>query len=119
MFSEPVLDHFQNPRNAGEVEAPNAIAELQNPVCGDVLRLTARIVNGRIEQIRFRAKGCVASMACASRLTEMVQGRTLAEARALGRDELVQGLGGLPEASTHAAQLAIDGLRQLVKGKEG
>jgi len=119
MFSEQVLDHFQNPRNAGEVEAPNAIAELQNPVCGDVLRFTARIVDGRIEAIRFRAKGCVASMACASRLTEMVQGRTLAEARALGREELVQGLGGLPEASAHAAQLAIDGLQQLVKRREG
>ena len=117
MFSAQVLDHFQNPRNAGEVEAPNAIADLQNPVCGDVLRFTARIVDGRIEQIRFRAKGCVASMACASRLTEMAQGRTLAEARNLRREELITSLGGLPEASTHAGQLAINTLRELVKGR--
>jgi nitrogen fixation NifU-like protein len=118
MFSAQVLDHFQNPRNAGEVEAPNAIVDLQNPVCGDVLRLTARIVDGRIEQIRFRAKGCVASMACASRLTEMAQGRTLAEARALRTEELVEGLGGLPEASAHAAQLAMDGLQQLLTARK-
>lgn len=118
MFSEQVLDHFQNPRNAGEVETPNAVAEMQNPVCGDILRLTARIVEGRIEQIRFRAKGCVASMACASRLTEMAQGRTLVEARALRREELVEGLGGLPEASAHAAQLAMDGLQQLLTARE-
>lgn len=117
MFSAQVLDHFQNPRNAGEVENHNAVAEMQNPVCGDVLRLTARIVNGRIEQIRFQAKGCVASMACASRLTEMVQGKTLAEARELRREELVETLGGLPEASAHAAQLAIDGLQRLQKAR--
>ena len=119
MFSEQVLDHFQNPRNAGEVETPNAVAEMQNPVCGDILRLTARIVEGRIEQIRFRAKGCVASMACASRLTEMVQGRTLAEARSLRREQLLEGLGSLPEASAHAAQLAMDGLQQLLKARVG
>jgi len=114
MFSPQVLDHFQNPRNAGEVEGASAIAELENPVCGDVLRLTARIVDGRLEEIRFLAKGCVASMACASQLVELVRGQTVAEARALRREVLIKQLGGLPEASTHAGHLAIDPLRKLL-----
>jgi nitrogen fixation NifU-like protein len=115
MFSPQVLDHFQNPRNAGEVEGANAAAELQNPACGDVLRLTARIVEGRIEAIRFRAKGCVAAMACASRLTECVLGRTVGEARELRREELLAGLGTLPEGSAHAGHLAMDTLRALLR----
>jgi nitrogen fixation NifU-like protein len=114
MFSPQVLDHFQNPRNAGEVERANAVAETQNPACGDVLRLTARIVEGRIEAIRFRAKGCVASMACASRLTELVEGRKLDEARAIRPADLLAGLGELPAASEHAGHLAIDALQALL-----
>ena len=114
MFSPQVLDHFQNPRHAGEVEGASAVAEMENPACGDVLRLTARIVDGRIEEIRFRAKGCVASMACASQLVEMVQGESVNEARRLRREDLVERLGGLPEASSHAGHLAIDALRELL-----
>lgn len=114
MFSPQVLEHFQNPRNAGEVEGASAVAELENPVCGDVLRLSARIVDGKIEDIRFRAKGCVASMACASQLVEVVQGKTVKEAKVLQREALVERLGGLPEGSTHAGQLAIDALRKLL-----
>ena len=96
MFSPQVLDHFQNPRNAGEVENATAVAEMENPACGDMLRLTARIVEGRIEEIRFRSKGCVASMACASQLAEMVHGKNVSEARGLRREALIERLGGLP-----------------------
>jgi nitrogen fixation NifU-like protein len=114
MFSPQVLEHFQNPRNPGEVEGASATAELENPICGDVLRLSARIVEGKIEDIRFRAKGCVESMACASQLVEIVHGKTVNEARSLQREMLVARLGGLPEASAHAGQLAIDTLRKLL-----
>jgi len=114
MFSPQVLEHFQNPRHAGEVEGASAVAELENPVCGDVLRLSARIVDGKIEDIRFRAKGCVASMACASQLVELVHGKAVKEAKMLQREALVERLGGLPEASAHAGQLAIDALRKLL-----
>jgi NifU-like protein involved in Fe-S cluster formation len=69
-----------------------------------------KIKAGRIAEIRFKAKGCVPSMACASALTELVEGRTLAETRALQRDRLIAAVGGLPQASTHAAQLALDAL---------
>jgi nitrogen fixation NifU-like protein len=111
MYSAQLLDHFQNPRNPGEVPDADAMAEIENPACGDVLRLTLKIKSGRIAEIRFKAKGCVPSMACASALTELVDGQTLGETRALKRDTLIAAVGGLPQASTHAAQLALDALR--------
>jgi nitrogen fixation NifU-like protein len=110
MYSAQLLDHFQNPRNAGDVAGADATAEIENPVCGDVLRLTLKIEDGRIAAVGFKAKGCVPSMACASALTEMIVGRTITEARGLQRDALIKGVGGVPEASTHAAQLALDAL---------
>jgi len=110
MYSAQLLDHFQNPRNPGEVRDANAIAEIENPACGDVLRLTLRIDSGRIAEIRFKAKGCVPSMACASAVTEIVSGKTLDEARLLKRDTVIAAVGSLPQASTHAAQLALDTL---------
>jgi nitrogen fixation NifU-like protein len=117
MYSAQLLDHFQHPRNAGDVAGANAMAEIENPVCGDVLRLTMKIDDGCITEIGFKAKGCVPSMACASALTELVCGKTLPEARALGRNQVITAVGGLPQASTHAAQLAVDvlsaALRQL------
>ena len=110
MYSAQVLDHLQDPRNAGEISDPDATVEIENPACGDVLRLSLRINSGRIEEIRFKAKGCVPSMACASALTELVAGQTVVEIRALERDTLIAAVGGLPQASTHAAQLALDAL---------
>jgi nitrogen fixation NifU-like protein len=115
MYSPQVLDHFQNPRNAGEVPKPDASAQLENPACGDVLKLTLRIHEGRIEAIRFLAQGCVPTMACASLLTELVQGRTIDKARQIRREELVTALGGLPPASIHASHLAIDALGALIQ----
>ena len=114
MYSPQVLDHFQNPRNAGEVENPRARVRLQNPACGDVLELTARVEDDVLAEVRFRAKGCVSAMACASLLTEMIVGETVARAQTLSRQELVEQIGGLPPASGHAAHLAIDALRALL-----
>jgi nitrogen fixation protein NifU and related proteins len=110
MYSAQVLDHFQNPRNAGDIPDADAIAEIENPVCGDILRLALKVAAGRIAEIRFKAKGCVPSMACASTITELAQGKTVKEARSIDRHQLIAAVGGLPEASTHAAQLALDTL---------
>jgi nitrogen fixation NifU-like protein len=115
MYSPQVLDHFQHPRNPGEVANPNASVQVENPACGDVLKLTLRVTDGRIEEIRFLAQGCVPTMACASLLTQLVQGRTVAEARQLRREDLVGALGGLPPASTHASHLAMDTLAALIQ----
>lgn len=111
MYSPQVLDHFEHPRNSGTADAPDASVQIENPACGDVLQLTIKVAGERIEEIRFRAKGCVASMACASALTELVRGKSFAEARALTREELLEAVGGLPPASTHASHLAMDALQ--------
>jgi nitrogen fixation protein NifU and related proteins len=115
VYSPQVLDYFEHPRNPGLVNAPDAMAQVENPVCGDILKLTARISQGRIIEVKFLAKGCVPAMACASAIAEFLEGKTLAEAAALIREELVLKLGGLPEASTHASHLAIDALAVLIK----
>jgi len=110
MYSEQVLDHFQNPRGVGEVGNASVTVEVQNPACGDVLRLSVRVEDGRVVEARFKAKGCVPSVACGSRLVELVSGMEVAEAKELRREQLVNDLGGLPEASQHASYLAIDAL---------
>jgi len=115
MYSLQVLDHFQNPRYAGEVANPSASVQIENPACGDILKLSLRVEGSRIAEVRFLAKGCVPAMACASLLTEMLQGKTLAEARGLRKHQLVEAIGGLPEASGHAAQLAMDALNSALK----
>jgi nitrogen fixation protein NifU and related proteins len=116
MYSPQVLEHFQNPRNVGEVDAADAAAEVQNPACGDILRLSLKLdAAGRVQQVRFRARGCVPSIACGSRLTEMMAGLDPASLRALRRETLVESLGGLPDASAHASHLAFDALREILK----
>lgn len=110
MFSPQVLDHFQHPRNSGSIAGPDASVQLQNPACGDVLQLSLKLVEGRIAEIRFLAKGCVPSIACASALTELVRDKTIADARAIRREQLIDAVGGLPQASSHASHLAIDAL---------
>jgi nitrogen fixation protein NifU and related proteins len=115
MYSAQVLDHFQHPRNAGEIADADAWAEIENPVCGDVLRLTLKMNGGRIADMRFKAKGCVASIACASAMTELARGKDIREAQFLRRDSLIDALGGLPQASAHAAQLALDALSAALR----
>jgi nitrogen fixation NifU-like protein len=115
MFSEAVLDHFRNPRNAGELPGATATVEVSNPVCGDILKLSALTVDGRIAEARFLCRGCTTSIACASILTEELLGRTVAEARAITAESLSRSLGGLPPATFHGAQLAADAVCALIQ----
>jgi nitrogen fixation protein NifU and related proteins len=121
MFSESVLDHFRNPRNAGELANANAVVEVTNPVCGDVLKLFARVVDGFIQESRFLCRGCTTAIACASLLTEQLRGQTASEARAITAESLSIALGGLPPATFHGAQLAADAaaaiLQKVSRGK--
>jgi nitrogen fixation NifU-like protein len=116
MYSPQVLDHFEHPRNAGTVADADASARIENPACGDVMELTLNVQEGRIAEIRFRAKGCVAAMACGSAVTELVKGKMVAEARMLRREDVLGAVGGLPAASSHASHLAIDALAAVLKG---
>jgi nitrogen fixation NifU-like protein len=108
MYSAQLLDRFQNPRNAGDLAGAEAIAELENPVCGDIIRLSLKLHAGRIAEARFKAKGCVPAMACGSALSELLIGKTPDDARGLRREDVIHAVGGVPHSSTHAAQLAID-----------
>ena len=120
VYSVELLDHFENPRNAGEVEDPESSVRLENPACGDILELSVRLEKTKLEEkriadIRFRAKGCVPTIACGSAITELVKGKDLDAARKLSREELVQKVGGLPQASDHASHLAMDTLAALLR----
>ena len=114
-YSSTVLDHFEHPRNIGELASPDAEVRLEHPVCGDIMSLAVKLADGRIDQVRYRTRGCVASIAAGSCLTEMIQGKSLAEASALQRENLLEALGGLPNASVHATHLAMDALAQVLK----
>lgn len=118
-YSEVLLDHFRNPRNAGELPGANAVAEASNPVCGDVLKLFARVDGGWLREVRFLCRGCTAAIAAGSYLTERLANAALSEAAKLDAASLSEGLGGLPQASSHAAALAIDALRMLLKAAVG
>ena len=114
MYSAAVLDHFQNPRNAGTLDSPDAKVSVENPVCGDILELSVRLADGRIAEARFRTRGCVTALACSSLLTELLRGKTAAEARAITAEQISESLGGLPSATLHGAQLARDAVQAIL-----
>jgi len=111
MFAPELLDHFRNPRNVGELADADASARVENPACGDIMQLMLKVRAGRIDDVRFRTRGCVAAIACGSLLTELLHGSSLDSARALERNQLVAGVGGLSNESMHASHLAMDALR--------
>jgi nitrogen fixation NifU-like protein len=113
MFSDAVLDHFRNPRNAGDLPNADASVEVTNPVCGDILRLAVRLRDDRIDDVRFLCRGCTTAIACASMLTEQMRGRTVAESSGITADSISDALGGLPSATFHGAQLAADAIHSL------
>src|SRR5262245_7348784 len=113
MFSKEVLDHFQNPRNAGELEDATASVEVSNPVCGDLLRISARVEGGRIAEVRFLCRGCTTAIACASRLTELIKGKRISKLEEIGVEALVATFGEFPLETIHGAHLAADAARTL------
>jgi nitrogen fixation NifU-like protein len=119
LYSERLLAHFREPSNAGELPAPALTVDVENPVCGDRLRLSARIDDGRFAEVRFLAKGCTASIAAGSALTVWMTGKTVAEIAKLDGTAIGQAvedsLGGLPPASQHAAALCADAVRRMLQ----
>jgi nitrogen fixation NifU-like protein len=114
MHSERLLDHFQNPRNPGELAPPAVKVDVTNPACGDMLRLSARFENGRVAEARFLTRGCTASIAASSALTEWMGGKSPEELAALNASVIEEAVGGLEPASKHAAMLCVDGVRRLL-----
>lgn len=115
MFSDAVLEHFRNPHNAGELADASATVEATNPVCGDVLRLSARVEAGRISTARFKTQGCVAAIAASSVLTDLLTGIHMDEAAGIAPENISEALGGLPPAAFHAAQLCTEALAALLR----
>jgi nitrogen fixation NifU-like protein len=111
VYSSRLLDHFEHPRNVGEIAGADASARVENPACGDIMQLTLKLADGRIAEARYRTRGCVAAIACGSALTEMLIDLTPAEAAGLRREALVSAVGGLPDESIHASHLAMDALK--------
>lgn len=113
-YNETVLDHFRNPRNAGELAEANAVGEERNPVCGDHMRLMLRIEEERIAEARFLTRGCAAAIATSSVATEVLIGMPLDEAAQLERQDFVDAVGGLPKSKIHCSVLAAAALKRAL-----
>jgi nitrogen fixation protein NifU and related proteins len=116
-YSDVFKDHIAHPRNAGELADANAVAEETNPVCGDRLRLSLRIRDGRIEAARFLAYGCPPTLVCGSVLAEMIEGMSTYEASKLTRRKIVDAIRGLSAQKQHAAALAIETLQSAIQAQ--
>jgi nitrogen fixation NifU-like protein len=113
-MSPELIEHFRNPRNVGELPSPALLIEVSNPICGDILRLSARIEDGRIAESRFKVRGCTASIASGSALTELIKGWDKPRLEQLNASDIDLAVGGLSNESKHAAALCIDAIRALL-----
>jgi len=114
-YSAKVMDHYQNPRNVGEIENPSGVGTVGNPACGDVMKLTIKVGNGRIVDAKFKTFGCGAAIATSSMVTELVKGKTIEEALKISNKTVAEALDGLPKIKMHCSLLAEDALKAAIK----
>ena len=115
MYSEKVMEHFRAPRNVGEMENPDGVGQVGNPVCGDVMKFFIKVEDGRISDVKFQTFGCGAAIAVSSMVTEMAIGKTLEEALTITNADVAKELGGLPPNKMHCSNLGADALREAIK----
>lgn len=115
MYSEVVMEHFRNPKNVGVIEDADGVGEVGNPVCGDVMRITIKITDDRLEDVKFQTLGCAAAIATSSMVTEMAKGMKLDDAMKITRQSIADGLHGLPPTKMHCSNLAADALHNAVE----
>ncbi len=115
MYSEKVMDHFTNPRNVGEIPDADGVGTEGNPTCGDVMKISIKVENGRITDAKFKTFGCGAAIAVSSMVTEMVKGKTLEEALAISKETVASELGGLPPQKMHCSNLGADALKKAIE----
>ena len=113
MFTPQLLDHFQHPRNVGALVPPAACVRVENPVCGDILDLSARVEGGIVAEVRFQVRGCTASIACASATTTLLEGLAIVEMQQVDAARIEAEVGSLESTSKHAARLCADGVKAL------
>ena len=114
MYTEKVIDHFTNPRNVGEIADANAVGQVGNPVCGDIMKMYLKIEDGVIKDAKFKTFGCCAAIATSSVSTELIKGRTIDEALKLSNKEVIDELGGLPPQKIHCSVLAEEAIKKAL-----
>ncbi|MEW6410631.1 MAG: Fe-S cluster assembly scaffold protein NifU [Nitrospirota bacterium] len=115
MYSELVMEHFSNPRNVGEIPDADGVGVEGNPLCGDVMKISIKVKDDRIDDIKFKTFGCGAAIAVSSIITEMVKGKTLEEALSVSKEKVSEELGGLPPNKMHCSNLGADALRKAIE----
>jgi nitrogen fixation NifU-like protein len=119
MYSQRLLAHFQNPRNVGELAPPAVTVEASNPACGDILRLAVRFEGDVAVEVRYKVRGCTASIAAGSALTEWLAGKRTGQIAAFQASHVDEAVGGLAPESRHAAVLCADAVKLLMKRQGG
>lgn len=114
-YSEKVMDHFQNPRNMGEMKDPDGVGRVGNPTCGDLMEVYIKVNSDKLEDVKFRTFGCGAAIATSSMITEMARGMTLKDAEGISKQDVADELGGLPPIKMHCSNLAADALKAAIK----
>ena len=114
MYSEKVMENFKHPKNQGEIKDADGIGEVGNPVCGDIMKITIKVKDDRIEDIKFKTFGCAAAIATSSMITELAKGKTLEEAKNITRKDVSDSLDGLPPIKEHCSNLASEGLNKAI-----
>ena len=114
MYNPTVMDHFMNPRHAGEIADADGVGEVGNPSCGDVMKLYIKVRNNLLVDVKFKTFGCAAAIATSSAASEMVIGKTLDQAELLTKDEVARKLGGLPPEKMSCSNLAPDAIRAAI-----
>jgi len=115
VYSEQVMEHFRNPRNVGEIENADGVGKVGNPVCGDIMELSIKVKDGKIDDAKFRTFGCGAAIATSSMVTELVKGKTIEEALEVSNKAVVEALGGLPPVKMHCSVLAEQALKSAIE----
>jgi nitrogen fixation NifU-like protein len=115
MYSDKVIDHFQNPRNVGEIPDHDGVGKVGSPVCGDLMEVYIKVVDGRLDEVKYKTFGCGAAVASGSMGTEMVKGKTIEEAMKITDEQVAEALDGLPEEKLHCSNLAAEGIRAAIE----
>ena len=118
-YSERVMEHFRNPRNVGEIENPDGVGRVGNPVCGDIMELYIKVKDGVITDAKFKTFGCGAAIATSSMVTELVKNRTIDEALKISNWAVAEALGGLPPIKMHCSVLAEEALKKALDDYRG
>ena len=122
MYSEKVMEHFENPKNVGTIEDADGVGEIGNPVCGDMMTFYIKVKDNRLEDVKFKTFGCGAAIAVSSMVSEMAIGKTIEEALEITNDDVAEELGGLPKNKMHCSNLGADALHKAIydyQGKSG